>query len=718
MARVPSLDAPQAALQPGFSARLPDATDERAAARTGALAIEMGQQTQNDAQAEADRLLREQDMANRLRVDDARNQLTERVMTLAHDTAAGYRSLRGITALERPKGRALADEYGGHFDTARDDILGKLGNARQKELFGAVAQDMRTRFMGDVLAHEQAQFNDYALSVREGTIKTAQQAIALDYRDPEKTANSVASLEAAAFEKARLQGKSALEAQAEARAEAGKAHRVAIEAALQDGDVFAAAAHLKRYASGMDAESLLAANRLLAPEIDSRRAVGMVGQAFAEMRDRIAPTDMDRAFGILLKYESGGRQFQARREASFESPTPVTSPKGALGIAQIMPDTGPEAAKLAGLPWDPEKLKTDESYNRALGRAYFEKQLRDFGGSLPQAFAAYNAGPQRTRDALAEAEKDGGNWLNKLPDETQSYVRDNMESFQRGAGAPPPASLAEIEEHIRAAFPDASAKQIRLARDEAEARLKAQEQDRKQREEATTAEAMRAVMANGGRFSALPASLRASLPPDRVEKIMDFARRVARGDDSTNLAVYQELADPAKLRGLSDNAFFALRTELSESDFKRFADERAKAAGGGAGGPGDLNTEAIRRGLDDRLRMMGLDPSPSDKDTAALQRVGAIRRFVDQSILASQKGAGKRFNDAETEAALDDLFAKTVSSPNLLWGSTSAPMLGLKPGDIPSKERTALKEVFRKHGVDEPTDADLLRAWWAKVASR
>ncbi len=37
--------------------------------------------------------------------------------------------------------------------------------------------------------------------------------------------------------------------------------------------------------------------------------------------------------------------------------------KGAVGIAQIMKDTGPEAAEAAGLPWDEVRWKNDPAYN-------------------------------------------------------------------------------------------------------------------------------------------------------------------------------------------------------------------------------------------------------------------------------------------------------------------------------------------------------------------
>ena len=121
--------------------------------------------------------------------------------------------------------------------------------------------------------------------------------------------------------------------------------------------------------------------------------------------------------GRLFQQESGNRQVDASGKT-------ITSPKGALGVAQIMPDTGPEAAKLAGLPYDADRLKTDRDYNAALGKAYFTKQLQDFGGDERKALAAYNAGPGALRTAERKAREAGtpDSWLSFLPKETQDYV--------------------------------------------------------------------------------------------------------------------------------------------------------------------------------------------------------------------------------------------------------------------------------------------------------
>ena len=103
---------------------------------------------------------------------------------------------------------------------------------------------------------------------------------------------------------------------------------------------------------------------------------------------------------------------------------PLTSPKGAVGISQVLPSTGPEAAKLAGLPWDARRLAYDADYNKQLGKAYLDQQFKTFNGNPAHAFAAYNAGPEATRKALevAEKAKRPDIWLSLLPAETRKYV--------------------------------------------------------------------------------------------------------------------------------------------------------------------------------------------------------------------------------------------------------------------------------------------------------
>lgn len=144
----------------------------------------------------------------------------------------------------------------------------------------------------------------------------------------------------------------------------------------------------------------------------------------------------DPTFARMLAAESNNRQFTPSGQT-------VTSPAGAEGIAQIMPGTAPEAARLAGLDYDPARLANDPAYNAALGEAYYKKQLADFG-SPDKAAAAYNAGPGAVEAALVKADKFGGSYLDYLSPETQAYVAKVMGNGQAGLGgaAIPAGALA------------------------------------------------------------------------------------------------------------------------------------------------------------------------------------------------------------------------------------------------------------------------------------
>lgn len=117
----------------------------------------------------------------------------------------------------------------------------------------------------------------------------------------------------------------------------------------------------------------------------------------------------------IVRQESGGHQFD-------RNGNPLTSSAGAVGVAQVMEGTGPEAARLAGMPWDRNRWLNDKAYNYALGEAYYNDQLKRFGDPL-MAAAAYNAGPGAVAKAIDRATALGGSYLDYLPAETKDYVR-------------------------------------------------------------------------------------------------------------------------------------------------------------------------------------------------------------------------------------------------------------------------------------------------------
>jgi len=151
-------------------------------------------------------------------------------------------------------------------------------------------------------------------------------------------------------------------------------------------------------------------------------AAGKIGEAQEQLgqppSEEAAPQEApesDQTFDRMLKRESNNSQFDRTGAV-------IRSQKGAVGAAQVMPGTGPEAAALAGEKWDPVRFENDRDYNVKLGRAYFENMKRIFG-STDLAVAAYNAGPGRVKDALQKAAATGRSYFEFLPRETQDYLQ-------------------------------------------------------------------------------------------------------------------------------------------------------------------------------------------------------------------------------------------------------------------------------------------------------
>ncbi|MHB8744589.1 MAG: lytic transglycosylase domain-containing protein [Sulfuricaulis sp.] len=129
------------------------------------------------------------------------------------------------------------------------------------------------------------------------------------------------------------------------------------------------------------------------------------------------PADTGSLWDATTKVESGGDQS-------------AISPKGAVGISQIMPDTARDVASELKLPYDEEQLKNDKNYNETLGKRYQQDLLGRYGGDQTLAVAAYNAGPGAVDQWLQKNgdPRQGGishqDWVDKIPyPETKDYVQ-------------------------------------------------------------------------------------------------------------------------------------------------------------------------------------------------------------------------------------------------------------------------------------------------------
>jgi soluble lytic murein transglycosylase len=118
----------------------------------------------------------------------------------------------------------------------------------------------------------------------------------------------------------------------------------------------------------------------------------------------------------------------ARQESEFVWHS--SSWAGAKGLMQMLPSTAALTARQAGVEFDYARLIADPAFNTRLGAVLLGQLIADEGGSRELAFAAYNAGPGRVTQWIAEhgdprnGTADLIDWIERIPfDETRDYVQ-------------------------------------------------------------------------------------------------------------------------------------------------------------------------------------------------------------------------------------------------------------------------------------------------------
>lgn len=134
--------------------------------------------------------------------------------------------------------------------------------------------------------------------------------------------------------------------------------------------------------------------------------------------------------GIIMeksnKYEVDPHLIAAviRVESNFKPSS--ESPKGAVGLMQLMPTTAEWIVERAAMDAvSDDKLKLDPELNIELGTWYLKHLLERFEGDMIISIAAYNAGPGNVSKWLSEQTWDGQyESADQIPfGETRNYVQ-------------------------------------------------------------------------------------------------------------------------------------------------------------------------------------------------------------------------------------------------------------------------------------------------------
>jgi len=704
MPRVPSRDSFDVALSAGPNARFtaPQGPDAGAiAARQGA---QMGQAVEQAGQAAGRIALDMQQEANRVRVIDAVTQAKERLFDLQYGQQGLVRA-KGVEALQRPSGKLLADEYDEAFEAQAGEIEKSLGNDAQRQAFREQAGQMRVQLRGDAMRHTAQEFKTYQSATYDAAASAAKRQIALNYKDLADdglVTQGVQTVTAAVKEKARLLGMPQTWADEQVIQEVSAAHRLAIKTALENDEIELASGYLNKHKGSMTADDQLAVRTVLDKEMRTRVAVQVGSQVVGELAPKLQPSDMDRLVGITMQSESGGRRYGKDGQL-------LTSPKGARGEMQVMPGTQRDP----GFGVTPARDDSPEELAR-VGRDYLKAMVKRYDGDPAKAWAAYNAGPGALDDALMRAKasrSEGASWLTFMPNETQAYVTKNMKMLEEGFGAPPAPTLMDVQAAVRTRLgPDADPMTVKAAVTHATQQWEVAHKATTERQDALVAEAQRMLLANGGRFHDLPSSVRSALPPGKVDDLMGFASRIAKGENvATDWGLYYRLTSDPEL--LARTNLGALRDRLAPAEFKQLAGQQT-----------DLNNSPEKRThlvsakgiLDQMMRENGIDPTPKDSDKSGAQKVGTLMSAFQERIAARESVLGKKLGDKELREEAAALF-QPVKVSGFMGFSTNTPAGLVTPGDavrVPDAERRQIEAALRRAGrpVTDAAVENLYRA--------
>jgi soluble lytic murein transglycosylase len=135
---------------------------------------------------------------------------------------------------------------------------------------------------------------------------------------------------------------------------------------------------------------------------------------------------------------------------------------GASGLMQVMPATAKWTAKKLGMTDFQAHQISDRDTNIAIGTGYLKLLLDSFGGSMPMAAAAYNAGPGRPRAWRNGPVLEAAIWAENIPfNETRDYVKkvlSNTTNYAAVITGQPQSLKARLGSvgPLDAALPDAS----------------------------------------------------------------------------------------------------------------------------------------------------------------------------------------------------------------------------------------------------------------------
>lgn len=725
--------------------QLPNAPDPMAMALTGA-----GEGLESFAVA----IKKETDRLDSIVAEDALNKIRQERLNLTMGDGGAY-TVKGGGVLTP----TYMSGYKDRFDTTANSIMSKLTPAQQAKLKPHIDQE-GLGFQADLLRHSMREAEQHKVLVRKGHTQTLQSAAVSNWGDEGAFGEYIAKLFEVSDQQALEQGidtrtdEGIATVKALARETLSPAYVGAIVGALDsktsDG--------LKR-AETMFAEGAAyidPSQRLKLGETIRTTREGFDVQAGA--KDEVAKiVEESTAAGALNMalysastsfVESGGRHVVKGKDGQarvIEGPV-IDNPKSAhygeraVGRYQIMPKTGKQLAKAAGVEWDKDLFMSPtaegEAYHKILHEAHL-KEIASTANTTEEAAIMYIAGPEGLKQAkagLAKYQKLKGMGVAAvLPGSYGAMEEDPARPVTLAHFAPKASEVVPYVQKVTQRYkeldgfrkPDdaklmaaAAARYPNrpdLARAEFKAvseQLKIIEDGIKAGEENAKVEAYK-VLDRGGSYADIPASVLAKLTFTQKDELKHAAEKVLDPNRATNPSAYDRfIREPNTLAAMPESEWLRAKPLFSEADYKTLSAQRRAVIDGRGNHIDVVKDEEVRALVSERLKFVGVDPTPKEDDTEAVARLVTLNRTLRDAILREQKTTGRQLTGTDLESFINTQF-KNEAAVNSWFGSDIRPVLMMTYSDIPSGERSALKKQLVDMGVRNPTDAEILQYYKA-----
>lgn len=601
---------------------------------------------------------------------------------------------------------------------ATEEALAKL----REETLGTTTNDRMRRMADDRIAglygSDMVKIGEHATrqlrTEQEGTLKSqvvlSGEDAAANWDRPDLMGAHMDTMRSAVDELGALNGWSADQVRLEKSNAVSAVHKDVIDRMLAGDDIDTAQIYLEANADEMNVNDELAVRGAMKEPLLTRQAQGDFDRAIGTMpvpegvsTKEAAPTgtSFDVMVAVTAQSESGNRE----RDASGRL---ITSKAGAQGKMQVMPGTNLDP----GFGVKPAKDNSDAERTR-VGRDYLAAMLKRYGGDPAKAWAAYNAGPGRVDEAMAG----GGDWLSRLPAETQAYVKKNMAAIGGGSGAQQSARTwdkaavyAQIDALAdREGWSPERRERSKLWADKEIARdeqLKAREEDSAERE------ASEWVMKNPNftDISQMPAHIRDRMSPEARMRYMEAGKRNAApkevpSNGAAALALnLMSIYEPERFKRESLGAYAG---QVTRAELESLAVRQAK-----------LRTEKPK---DVRMRSGITGAISWGEKYGGLGDLTEEQRVAIYGIMESD--ARRLSEDGKKELTEQDyqsLFKRaTREVPTKTWygGSSSRPIYDMGASNIPDATRKKIEDSYRRTYGKDPTDeqvADYWRRYYAK----